>query len=269
MPTRLANFVRGSTVYVPLAWTRDGAAIDLTGATLFAQILALATSPDSAALCASDDAGPVLVFVNRDDLAGLATLKFLPGATSDIRQLPAPVWQARATLASGEVVALNAHLGPISLTPPQGSTIDNTWSCDATIDCGGDAQSLVVASANYVLNRADITRLTGSLGTDLAGLSADTLASYATGAVVRLFFAGSIVTDWRLRLRATAPSTESAQHRVFCVNDATRLWERIAISKEGASCAWDADLGKFKQILVAGGAITLADDADAFLLPVA
>lgn len=245
--------------------------IDLTGATLSA---ALKYSPDDAdsdavALSTGDD--PALTLVIVDAVAGLATLTILAAATATVSRAAPLYWQVRATLAGGEVYAWENHQGPVHLTPLAGAACGCTDyppqpGVTATIDDTSALSLLPTMLSNVVINRYDLTRLLGGSSVALDGLSAATLGALQNGAILRVFFTGSIVADYRLRAN-TGSETESAPWRVLCDNSSARLWELVTVTKQGTPCVWDATLSKFRQVLFAEGALTTADAADAFILP--
>jgi len=257
----------GASFSFRLALTRpeDGAAIDLTGVTALA--FTLKTSPTladaDASLTLNLSSGITVV----DALAGLVSVSVTAAQSATLTAAGPYYYATKATLSTGAVVI------PDLL---RGLFYNDLYSveeqqCEGTAITRLDAASGTLTPttpdmANTVINRYDLTGLTGGTSVKLDGLSAATLTALSNGAIVRLFFTGSIMADFRLRAN-TGSETESAPWRILCDNGSGRLWELIAVTKQGVPCVWDATLSKFKQVLTSGGAIALADDADAFVLP--
>lgn len=120
---------------------------------------------------------------------------------------------------------------------------------------------LAAQKSAFVGNYYAITTLAA-----LAALPSGTVSVLQNGAVARLFFPGSIVADYRLRAN-TGAETQSAPWIILATNATLRLWELVVVSKQGVPCVWVSSLSKFKQVLESSGAVALADDADAFILP--
>lgn len=261
MSTRL-KFPLGSQLAFQLSFGRD-----LTGAVLSANMKTEAATPDVAAFASSAGDVPQLAFSAIDLVAGDVLLTIAPGATAALAW-PFARWQAKATFPTGEVVVLPEHQGPVVLTPvPAGLSIpgDDCVVDTITPESGSIAGS--EADSATVKNRYDLTGLgiAAAGATKLSGLAATTLANWADGVVVRLYLAGEIMADYRL---VTGAVGAESQWRVACDNSAGRYWKLMANpSKQGASTVWSAGLSKFKQVLEAGGALALADDADAFVIP--
>ena len=265
------KIARGSDVYLLLAWTRDGAALDLTGATLSAW---LKHSPDDAPVIA-DTSGSAMTLVAFDALTGLAILRLKPAATSGLSRDVYYYAQAQAVLASGETVICEAHqfllaLSPVpsSLNPlPGGFDMLPVTGVSPWLEPGGTANPLLPAMSNFLILRPDIVGLgvTYPGATKLSGLAAAVLAVLQDGAVVRLTLAGEITADYRL---VTGTIGTEGQWQVACDNAPTRYWQLCNTpSKQGAPSVWVSSLTKFKQVLEAAGALALADDADAFVIP--
>jgi hypothetical protein len=255
MATRL-RFSRGTTKRVALSFVEAGSVLDLTGAAFEVFIKRSAFDADADALV--DDIGGQVSVV--DALAGSAILTFEPEDTEDLDPFQQLYWFVRATLSNGDIKILEAHQGEIVLTP-----------IGTAADSDDDSAAGVIPSqfGSYVLNRYDLTGLTGGSAVKLDGLPAETLEQLANGAIVRLFFAGSIVADYRLR--ANGADAESAPWRIVCDNDTSRLWELILVTKEGVSCVWNPDTSKFHQLLAGGTGEAIssapAPEASAFSLP--
>lgn len=264
-PVLYAPCGASATWLMLFAKSEDGSAIDLTGATSITFTLkASPTMADADALLTLSLGSGITVI---DPLAGVVRV-VLTAAQSAALVLTGPAsYRTRAALADGSVVIPDLLRG----------TFDNDLSSVETQSLEGTAITRLDAAtgtltpttpdmSNYVLNRYDLTGLTGGTAVKLDGLSASTLAYLATGTTVRLFFTGSIIADFRLRAN-TGSETESSPWRIICDNDAARLWELLGVSKQGAPCVWDASLSKFKQVLSVGGVLAQSDDADAFVLP--
>lgn len=272
MPTRL-KFQRASTPYFLLTWKRDGALIDLTGATLSALLLETPGAPEASALASTTGDAPALAFTWRADEFGQACLAFTAAATSALSNNRAYYWFARATLANGDVVFSEAHHGPLFLTPYLGSPLDGLWGDAPPVDGvtqtlvpGGDITLLPPAMANYVQNLSSLTRLLGGSSVALDGIRAESLALLTVGAKITVAFTGKIDAHYILRARIT-DEVESAPWIILADNNAGLTWELRSVTKEGTPCLWDATLSKFRQVLIAEDALTLADEADAFVLP--
>ena len=274
MPTRL-KFPRASTPNFLLTWKRDGALIDLTGATLEALILETPGAPEASALAATTGTDPALAFPWRADQFGQACLQISAEATESLANNRAYYWFARATLANGDVVFSEAHHGPLFLTPYLGSPLDGLWGDEPPVDGvtqtlvpGGTITLLPPAMANYVQNLSSLTRLLGGSSVALDGIRADSLALLTTGAKAALSFSGEIEAIYRLRARTSGSESENAPFVILCDNDSARCWQLCVVTKETAPCSWDAALSKWRQVLIAAGSIALSDEEHAFILPV-
>ncbi len=255
-----------ATWLLTFAKSEDGSAIDLTGATAVSFTLKTSvTLEDADADLFLSIAGGELVVV--DALAGLVRATLTAAQHEVLRPYGPFAYAAKATLADGAVVIPDLLRGLFY------NDLDSTLeqACDGAAITRLDAAAGTLtpttpAMSNYLINRYDLTGLTGGTTAQLDGLPAAALALLQNGAAVRLFFPGSIVADFRLRAN-TGSETESAPYRIVCDNAPTRLWELVAVFKESSPCVWDAGLAKFKQILSTGGVLAQSDDADAFVLP--
>ena len=252
------KFPRGSTVYFLLSFIRDGAALDLTGATLAGLIL-----PGPAAAIA-DAYGPLAGITLIDALAGIVQLKISPTDTAGLPTYAAPWWRVRATLLNGDVEAQVAHQGPLYLS---GEGCD----CDAcfplppvqgvtqTLEPGGTVTLLPPAMANYVANRPDLTTLYGNVATALQGLSAATIAALTLGAVVNVSnLPNRVAMQYKLRANTGAEvDTPTTGQIVTCANAAGKLWELEQVMKAGAPCTWDNPAQLWCQVVGNNGAPAL------------
>lgn len=273
MPTRL-KFPPGSTAYLLLAWKRDGAQLDLTGATLAAALLEGPAAPADSALALTTGDDPSLSITWRDDPAGLAILKFSPAATAALAAGRPYFWRASATLANGDVIIAETHQGPVFMSPYLGNPLDEAWGESPPVDgvtqtllAGGTVTLLPPAMANYVLNRYDLTGLTGGAATDLDALSSATLALLQNGAKLCLSFAGDIELFYKLT--AKGADVENAPWIIVCDHDAARVWRLISVSKQGQPCAYNETSQKFHRVWGVGadGAATASLDVDGFAIP--
>ena len=251
--------IRGDTCALALTLVNPdtGAAFNPTGQTLLFSIKKVANAPDSAAL------------VQKSGAVGGITVVSAPAGSIVVELVPAD-WalltpgteyaydvQAQDTV-SGAVrtVDLGTFTGRNDVTKAVALAISTTvvFPLPGALD-----------PSSFVGNFYTITTLAG-----LAALSAGALAALQNGAVIRLFFSGSIVADYRLRANGGA-ETQSAPWRILATNATLRLWELIGVQKQGVPCAWNPDTVKFHQILASGtgtaATISLAAEADAFTLP--
>jgi hypothetical protein len=255
----------GASASWRMAITRDGAALDLTGASAIAFTLRDSpTLPDSsAALTLNLTAGLTVV----DALAGLVSVTLTAAQSAALRSYGNYYYKVAATLAGGSVAIPDLLRGEFTtdLASLESQVCDggNILRLDAS---SGTLTPTTPDMANYIINRYDLTGLTGGTSVKLDGLPTATLAFLANGAVVRVYFSGGIMADFRLRAN-TGAETESAPWNILADNATLRLWELLGVWKEGAPCLWVSSLSKFKQVLENSGSIALADDADAFVLP--
>jgi hypothetical protein len=263
----------GPTYYLPwgasaswsIAFTQaDGTPLDLTAASAITFGLSLSPTLPVADNELTLSLGAGLTVTSA--AAGLVSVSLTAAQSLALRCYGPFFYTTRATLASGAIVLPATLRGEfyndLDLADLKARYPDTTFT---SLDNTGGT-TVVVAVSPAVLNRFDLTGLLGNTATTLDGLSTAALALLPNGTMVRLFFSGSIVADFRLRANAGA-ETESAPWRVLCDNTSLRLWELVSVSKQGVPCVWVASLSKFKQILENSGSIALADDADAFVLP--
>ncbi|MBC7367559.1 MAG: hypothetical protein H7343_12260 [Undibacterium sp.] len=252
------------------AKAEDGSAVDLT--LLTAASFTLRTSPtlpDASAELTLSIANAGLVVI--DALAGLVKATLTAAQSASLVPYGPFYYRTQLTFADGSV-----HI-PDLLRGTFYNDLDRAESqaCDGAAITRLDAATgtltpLTPDMSNYLINRYDLTALAGTAATALAGLPAGTLTGLQNGAGVRLFFTGSICADFRLRAN-TGAETQSAPWRILALNATLRLWELIAVTKQGVPCVWNPDTVKFHQLLASGTgtAVTpaLANEADAFSLP--
>lgn len=120
-------------------------------------------------------------------------------------------------------------------------------------------------SAYYLLNRYDITALTGGTPSKLDGFDITLLKQ--GNARLALYFTGSVLAIYRLRAKGV--DAESLPWRVVSDVDAAYLWELEAVCKQGVPCVWNADTSKFHQVMASGAAGVVAVELDqtGFALP--
>lgn len=268
----------GPTLYLPhgasarwrltFAKSEDGSAIDLSGATAIEFLLKRTSTmdDDDAALHLTAAAGLTVI----DAVAGLVLAAITPAQSRALEGYGEYFYFARATLADGSVVIPDLLRGPF-VTDLESAQEQECSGAVVRLDAAtGTLTPVTPDMSNYTINRYDLTGLTGGAATDLDGLSEDTLAALSNGAVVELFFTGSISARFRLRAMV-GTEAESAPWIVIADNDTTRVWECIGVFKQGAPCAWNPDTSKFHQLLASGTGTAispaLADAASAFSLP--
>tara|TARA_R110001632_G_scaffold111408_1_gene222142 strand:+ start:4423 stop:4983 length:561 start_codon:yes stop_codon:yes gene_type:complete len=134
------------------------------------------------------------------------------------------------------------------------------------------AYSLTVEDYNlpmpsYVVNFTSFTGLTGGTATDLDGLSATVLNLYVDGTVAEMYLTGNIAL--KFRLRAIGTDTESAPWIIACDNDATRVWQLLAVTKEGLACTYNSATGLWYRVWSVGsdGSATVSQDETGFSIP--
>jgi hypothetical protein len=127
--------------------------------------------------------------------------------------------------------------------------------------------------SNYLINRYDLTGLTGGASTDLDGLAEATLDGWQNGSrlVLTLTHADTEKIRCEYELGAKGASVESAPWIIVCDNDTTRCWrlDRGSVFKAGQPCTYNPDSGKFHRVWAAGadGSATPAVDATGFEIP--
>lgn len=263
-------FPRASQRTFLLSWP---VGIDLTGATLTAALKYSLTDADADAIALSTGTAPQLTLLITDAVAAQATLTFLPGATSGLPIGAAPWWQVVATLASGEVYIFENHQGILALTPgacPCACADESLPpGISAIIDDTASIALLPTMLSNVVLNRYDLTGLTGGTSVKLDGLSATTLAALQSGAKVELSLTGDIELQYRLRVR-TESEAEAAPFVILCDHDTARCWALTRVFRSGLPCTYNAGTTKWHKEWAVGadGSTTNALDATGFTIPV-
>jgi len=263
-------FPRASQRTYLLSWP---VGVDLTGATLTAALKYSLTdaAADAIALSTGDD--PQLSLVVIDAVAAKATLTFLPGATSALPVGVFPWWQVVATLAGGEVYIFENHQGVLDLTPGPSlcgcHEVPPVPGISALIDDTASIALLPTMLSNVVLNRYDLTGLTGGTSVKLDGLSAATLAALQSGAKVELSLTGDIELQYRLRARPESEA-EAAPFVILCDNDSARCWALTRVFRSGLPCTYNAGTTKWHKEWAVGadGSATNAIDATGFTIPV-
>lgn len=152
-----------------------------------------------------------------------------------------------------------------------------TAEAGTTPETGGYYTAAEVDAFLSTLPRAlpAITGLTGGTAADLDGIGAATLATYANGSVLELFFTGGVFCRYLVRARSPADEAEvGAAAGGFLIvfdQDTTRCAELLSVHKQGVSCTWNADTAKWHQVVGSGtgtGVSTaIAQEASAFSLP--
>lgn len=268
----------GPTLYLPhgasarwrltFAKSEDGSAIDLTAATAIEFLLKRTSTmdDDDAALHLTASAGLTVI----DAVAGLVLAAITPARSRALEGYGEYFYFARATLADGSVVIPDLLRGTF-LTDLESAEEQECSGAVVRLDAAtGTLTPVTPDMSNYTINRYDLTGLTGGTATDLDGLSEDTLAALSDGAVVELFFTGSISARFRLRAMVGTES-ESVPWLIIADHDTARVWELIGVAKQGVPATWNATTAKFHQLLASGSGTAvipqLADEAAGFSLP--
>jgi hypothetical protein len=255
-------FPRGATAVVPLSFGQS-----LVGATLQAwfQRGPFEASADAWRTYAL---GTGLAIVSA--VAGTAQLT-IPAADSSAFNFDPdcpPYWSVVATLANGNILALDALQGPILFSqifpdlkpyPPCTTILD--------LGAGGSAPAPIVPALPSVLPLPGLTHLTGGDMAALDGLSADDLAGWSDGQQVILSFANGVQVTYRLSTPGAPPSTASP-FTIVPVNDATRAWALLSVSEQGQPCVYNAETTKFYRLWSAGpdGGAAPSIDANGFTI---
>lgn len=124
--------------------------------------------------------------------------------------------------------------------------------------------------ANYILNRHDLTGLTGGTSVKLDGLVVATLALLQNGARLQLGMTGGIGVQYRLSDLGADSEVGAAAGGfiIICDNDTDRCWRLESVTKEGQPCAWNADSSKWHRVWGVGadGSAGPSLDASGFSL---
>ena len=149
------------------------------------------------------------------------------------------------------------------------ATLESTRSYTATI-----GPSTYPDMANYyIINRYDLTGLTGGLATDLDGLSKLTIDSLSNGSrvVVSLTHGDGEIIRLEYQLGAKGGSAESDPWIIVCDNDTARCWrlDRGSVFKGGMPCTFNAVTGLFHRVWAVGadGSATVSLDPTGFTIP--
>ena len=149
------------------------------------------------------------------------------------------------------------------------ATLESTRSYSASIS----ASTYPDMANYYIINRYDLTGLTGGLATDLDGLSELTIDSLSNGSrvVVSLTHGDGETIRLEYQIGAIGVSVEAAPWIIVCDNDATRCWrlDRGSVFKGGMPCTYNAASGLFHRVWAVGadGAATVSLDATGFTIP--
>lgn len=184
------KFSAGSTYALSINWTlQDGAAADLTGATLSGYLYA--TRGESVD---SDNAIATLPHTGSDGDTSLLT--FAAAATAGWQAPVAPWFRATAALASGVTreVFGRLWLDPFVETP-------RLEAGDVLVD-GLAVISVATLTVESILNRPLLTGYVGGTATDLDAIAT---ADLATGTIVVLTISGNLQL-WQLQAGAPAAS---------------------------------------------------------------
>lgn len=242
----------------------DGTPINLTGATALKFIIKRDAYIDDAYAIVSKT---LANFTLTTPASGIVDLAGLPADTASAESWGDYFYYAQATLASGRVVVPDLLRGPAKLDLAYDATQANQTfgACIYRTDApSGVAGQTVGVLPNYVLNRPDVTALTSG-GNSLAAVDLTTLKSSTP--VIALFFPGSILATYRLRLKGA--DSQSLPWRVVSTNDTNYLWELVDVKKEGAPCLWNPTTSKHHQELATGTGtqMTTGVDPTGFSLP--
>ena len=209
-----------------------------------------------------------------DALAGIVEIEITAEQSADLDPYGAFFYFLRAELASGEVVlpdlCRGAFLTDLTSALNQAANGDALQRLDPPT---GEIAATTPDMGNYLLNRHDLTGLTGGAATDLDGLTAATLADLANGARLVLTLTHGdgerIRAEYQLGLKST--DTESAPWIIVCDNDATRCWrlDRGMVTKGGQPCTYNAGTGLWHRVWAVGadGAAAPSLDATGFSIP--
>jgi hypothetical protein len=262
----------GPTLFLPhggsAQWNRavtraDGTAIDLSTVTAIEWLLKRSSTIDEAeALITLDlDAGISVV----DAVAGIIQHALTAAQSATPDPYGEFYYFTRLTFADGTVILpdelrgtfINDPVFDVAAAEADGEDVD--LLADAT---GTGATGL----SNAVINRYDLTGLTGGTSTDLDGLSEATLASLTDGAILELFFTGSISARFRLRAMV-GTEAEATPWLIICDHDTERVFELIGVTKQGAPCVWNSDTEEFHQQIASGTPAVPAMAETGFSLP--
>lgn len=134
-------------------------------------------------------------------------------------------------------------------------------------------EEITPAMANYIINRYDLTGLTGGTAVKLDGIAESTLDGLSNGArvVVSLTHGDGEIIRAEYQLSSKGADVEAAPWIIVCDNDSTLCWrlDRGSVTKGGQPCVWNADSEKFHRVFGSGadGAALPAMDETGFELP--
>lgn len=247
----------------------DGSAIDLSLATTYEWLLKrTATTADADAVLTLEENDGITVL---DAVAGLLELELTAAQSAALLAYGTYFCFTRITFADGRVIIPDSLRCSLTTDLAAAEEQELDEGCVKRLDAAtGTLTPVTPDMSNYTINRHDLTGLTGGASTDLDGLSVETLSALSNGAVVELFFTGSISARFRLRAMV-GTEAEDAPWLIIADNDTDRVWELIGVQKQGAPCAWNPDTEKFHQVLASGTGTavipSLAPEASAFSLP--
>ena len=250
----------------------DNAPIDLSAAS--AVTFSLRSSPTladaDAELTLSVGSGLTII----DGAAGLVEVIVTSAQHLALRPYGPYYYQAQADFASG------ARLIPDLLRGLFYNDLDSVeeQECDGVTvtrldGSTGTLTPVTPDMSNFILNRYDLTALTGGALTALDGLTATSLSLLGNGArlVIGLTAADTekIRAEYVLGLKGS--DVESAPWIIVCDNAPTRCWrlDEGTINKGGQPVAYNSTSGKFHRIwaLGANGSATPAVDETGFDFP--
>ena len=250
----------------------DGAALDLTGATAVQFIVT--RSPYKADADHELTLALASGITVTDAAGGIAEAAITAAQSAALPNYGRFFYFVRATLASGEVAIPDLCRG--LFFTDRTSALNQAANGDALQRLDAPTGEILAVSrdmGNYLLNRYDLTGLTGGATTDLDGLSAATLANLSNGArlVLTLTHADTDKIRAEYELGAKGASTESAPWVIVCDNDTTRCWrlDRGSVFKGGQPCAYNSTSQLWHRIWAVGadGSAAPSVDASGFTLP--
>lgn len=272
----------GDTLYAPhgatftlllaLAKPEDGSAYDLTGATDLA--FYLKSSPYLA------DADAELTLTVGDGItvidaeAGLVQVQVTAAQHATLNNYGTYHYSTVATLADGTVIRPDLLRGEFINDPASALEQEQQGAAIKRLDAAtGTLTPVTPDMSNYLLNRYDLTGLTGGDTTDLDGLAEETLDALQNGARLVLTLTATDTEKIRAeyQLGAIGADVEAAPWIIVCDNDTTRCWrlDRGSVSKAGQPAAYNATSGKFHRVWAVGadGSATPSVDASGFSFP--
>lgn len=137
----------------------------------------------------------------------------------------------------------------------------------------GTIERTYLDMANYLLNRYDLTGLTGGASTDLDGIRSATLGNLSNGArlIVTIEHSDGEHIRAEYQLGAIGEDAESAPWIIVCDNDTDRCWrlDRGSVFKGGQPCVYNATSAKFHRVWAVGadGSAVPSVDGTGFTIP--